>query len=166
MNDSIFLKNFKSYDSQLLNIARYFTQNYDEAEELFQEASAKMYTKFYQFKPGTNFKAWGSTIIRNTFLNNLRRNKKMSETTFDELVNIKELGCTDNEAISTMTETEIYSLINQLPEKYKSVILLLIEGYSYKEIKEELNIPLGSVKSNIYLARKELNAMLDTIYNI
>jgi len=164
MNDSIFLENFKSSDSQLLNVARYFTKNHDDANELFQAASAKMYAKFHQFKPGTNFKAWGSTIIRNTFINSLRKKSKVSQTSIDSLTNIKDLGYADNGAIAKMTKNEIYDLIGQLPEKYKAVILLLIDGYSYKEIAEELTLPLGTVKSNIFSARKELNLMLNAYY--
>ncbi len=165
MNDSMFLENFKSHDSHLLNVARYLTKNYIDAEELFQEATAKMYTKFYQFKPGTNFKAWGSTIIRNTFINNLRSKKRISATPIDEYSHVTDLGFAHNEAISSLTENEIYGLIGKLPEKYKAVILLLIEGYSYKEIAKELDIPIGTVKSNIFLARKELKSALDVYYS-
>ena len=158
MKDQLFIQNFTSSNSHLQKVAYYLAKDYNEAEELLSEATVKMYTKYHQFSPNTNFRAWASTIIRNTFINNFRRKKKMVVKPIEDPSIAIRTQSTENAAISSLSEQELYEVLETLETKYKSVLMLLIEGYSYKEIADELERPIGTVKSLIYSARKRMKS--------
>ncbi len=160
MNSQLFINNYDSNTKHLYKVASYFTRNREDAEELLQESLVKMYTKFYQYRPDSNFKAWASTIIRNTFINQYRKGKKYSAVSVEDVSNIASLGYSQNGGESNLTYEEVSNELENLPTKYKKVIKFLIDGYSYKEIADELDIPIGTVKSQIFIARKQLKSQL------
>jgi RNA polymerase sigma-70 factor (ECF subfamily) len=161
MNNALFLNNYDSNTTELYRLASYFTKNKGEAEELLQESVLKMYSKFYQYRPDSNFKAWASTIIRNTFINQYRKGKRYSAVPVEDVSNVASLGYAVNDGESNLTYEEVSNELEKLPSKYKKVINFLIEGFSYKEMAAELDIPIGTVKSQIFIARKLLKTQLN-----
>jgi RNA polymerase sigma factor (sigma-70 family) len=144
--------------SHLTSFAMGFTRNEEDAKDLTQETMLKaiVYKDYYTAQ--TNFKAWVFTIMRNLFINQYRRNKK-SGTIFDANKEFDMLANTavhQEDAIDLMTNKEINSKISNLGEEYKVPFNLHFEGFKYKEIADKLEIPIGTVKSRIFIARQKL----------
>ena len=139
-----------------------FTRNEEDAKDLTQETMLKaiVYKDYYTAQ--TNFKAWVFTIMRNIFINQYRRKVK-SGTIFD---NSKDLFLISNSAGHNETPLEIIAAkninrqINFLNEEYKVPFELHFQGFKYKEIANRLGIPIGTVKSRIFIARKKLMDLL------
>lgn len=144
------------------SFAMTFTKDRDSAYDLTQETMLKAITYKDYYTPNTNFKAWVFTIMRNIFINQYRRKVK-SGTIFD---NSKELYLLNNNSESRnspdnhMTSIEIYNQLNKLSAEYKEPFELHYLGFKYKEIAEKLDIPIGTVKSRIFIARKKLMDLL------
>ncbi len=152
---------FKTYEGYFRKVARFMTRNQYDSEDLFQESLLKMYSRFDQFKQGTNFKNWGHTVIKNTFINWLRKNKLKRTTNIDEgIPNINLALSESNAGELNLLKEEIDSAIDNIGEAYKESILLLIKGYSYEEISKKTHTPIGTVKSRIHLGRKQLKSLL------
>ncbi|MBP6458599.1 MAG: RNA polymerase sigma factor [Crocinitomicaceae bacterium] len=149
-------------ESNLISFAKGFTRNEEDARDLTQETMLKALTYRDYYKPQTNFKAWVFTIMRNVFINQYRRNSK-SKTLFDFS---KDLYLLANSVANHETPNnyiynkEINNKINELNEEYKQPFLMHYEGFKYKEISDKLNIPIGTVKSRIFIARKKLMEQL------
>ena len=145
-------------ETNLLSFALNYTRNRESAKDLTQETMLKAIKYRSYYTPKTNFKAWVFTIMRNIFINDYRRKVK-SGTIFD---NSKELYLLSN--YSTNSETpvqkismkEIQSKIDNLGEEYRVPFNMHFEGYKYKDIADHLEIPIGTVKSRIFIARKKL----------
>ena len=161
MDNRLFMTNYDSNTKHLYKVASYFTSNRADAEELLQESLVKMYSKFYQYRADSNFKAWASTIIRNTFINHYRKRKRYSSVPVEDVSNIASLGYELNGGEMNLTHDEVSVELDKLPKKYKQVINYLIDGYSYKEIAKKIGIPIGTVKSQIFIARKQLKSQLN-----
>lgn len=135
------------------------TSNSEDAKDLLQETYAKAITYRDKFEDNTNLKAWTFTIMKNTFINNYRRNVK-ANTTFD---NTDDLYYLNNNSISA-TEApdskysvkEITKSINELSDEFRLPFLMHTQGYKYKEIADKLNLKIGTVKSRIFFTRKKL----------
>ena len=148
---------------KLLFYAMSLTSDTDNANDLLQETFLKALTYSSKFTQDTNFAAWVSTIMKNTFINNYRRNMK-TRNTFDISNNQFQLNIEKDKGYST-PETiyhskEIIERINSLESEYKIPFNMFLEGYKYKEIAEGLNLPLGTVKSRIFFTRKKLEKSL------
>lgn len=142
------------------------TKDPSSACDLYQDTVYKALRNKDKFKVGTNFKAWITTIMRNTFINDLRR-KKISKTStepFDNPFLIENSGTVDNNAVSQVTIKELQILIDMLPVQMSRPFLMYLYGYAYQEISTELQIPLGTVKSRIFFARKELQKLVIKYY--
>ncbi len=141
-----------------------FTGNQTDAEDLMQETVLKALTYREKFTEQTNFSAWLYTIMKNTFINNYRRSSK-----FNQL--IKKVGATGtlNALPGNKVETpysnyqtnEIKRKIDALATHLRTPFQLHLDGFKYEEISEQLQIPIGTVKSRIYAARKALMAQLN-----
>jgi len=148
---------------RLLYYAMRLTSDTEEAHDLLQETFVKVLTYRDKFTPDTNLKAWVYTIMRNTFINNYRRNMTIKNT-FDGANNNlylelrKDIGCPSPESI--YSSKEIIKCIDALDTEYKIPFNLFLDGFKYKEIAEELNLPLGTIKSRIFSARKKLGKLL------
>ncbi|MEE1113298.1 MAG: RNA polymerase sigma factor [Bacteroidales bacterium] len=161
----------KKFENQLLesesvleNFAYSLTHNPDEAKDLVQETFLKALLHKKAYKEGTNLRAWLFTIMKNTFINNYRRNKKVQSVITKEdstpwINNIS--GNVIYQADHNTKYTQIVMLINTLPEEQKIPFEMINQGYKYCEIAEKFNIPIGTVKSRIFLARQKLNQLLD-----
>jgi len=157
--------NFKliSLEDSLMSFALSLTANRTEAQDLLQETFLKAIKYKDQFADKTNLKAWTYTIMKNTFINNYRRAVKQN-TTFDSskdlyfLNNSQESGIASPE--SNYSTNEITKAINELEDEYRRPFEMHVEGFKYKEIAEELALPIGTVKSRIFFTRKKLMEVL------
>ncbi len=138
------------------------TQNHEDAKDLIQETLYKAVSSRNRFQTGTNLQAWCYTIMRNIFINQYRR-KKLQNTFTDQTENAYYLENTRtdfNRGESNMAIDEVYGAVNKLDAEYKKPLMLHQSGFKYKEISEKLKIPMGTVKSRIFCARKKLKDYL------
>lgn len=135
------------------------TSNREDAKDLLQETFVKAITYRDKFEENTNLKAWTFTIMKNTFINNYRRNVK-SNTTFDHTDDLYYLNLKNESAGDTpdahYSVKEIQKSINQLSDEFRIPFIMHTQGYKYKEIADHLNLKIGTVKSRIFFTRKKL----------
>ncbi len=149
------------------------TRSEAEAEDLVQETYIKAFRHRDQFTPGTNLKAWLFRILTNTFINLYRRKAARPETTelddVDESILYRHMrdvspgsSSPDPEAelINSTLSSEVKEALESLPEKFRTTVLLDVEGFSYKEIAQMLGIPIGTVMSRLHRGRKYLQKQL------
>lgn len=149
-------------EGNLQSFALNFTRNNEDAKDLTQETMLKAITYRNYYTPQTNFKAWVFTIMRNIFINQYRRKVK-SGTIFDhskDLYLLNSSNDTESNTLSSISEKEVNKHINQLEYEYKQPFEMHFQGFKYKEIADQLDIPIGTVKSRIFIARKKLMDLL------
>ncbi|MEL7119417.1 MAG: RNA polymerase sigma factor [Bacteroidota bacterium] len=138
------------------------TGNSVDAEDLYQDTAVRIITNADKYNPGTNFKAWAVTIMRNIFINNYRK-KMRRNMIIDQTPNNYYLNSGDktvsNEGETNVAFGELVSMVDALPEDFKRPFMMAYQGYKYEEIADELGAPLGTIKSRIFFARKKLQAM-------
>lgn len=162
-----FMKQFNGFQDKLFSFALRLTRNQEDAKDLMQETALRAYDNRDKFKVGTNFKGWLTTIMRNTFINNYRREKKrktVNEPLDTFLFAIENRNTVSNGAYSQLTMQEIGELFDEIGEAYSTPFLMFYRGYHYDEIAEHMEIPMGTVKSRIFFARKKLKALLKDRY--
>jgi RNA polymerase sigma-70 factor (ECF subfamily) len=159
---------------QLYSAALRMTRNPADAEDLVQETFAKAFASFHQFKEGTNLKAWLYRILTNTFINSYRARKRRPEQTdiddVEDLYLYRRLGgleaasvgrSAEEEVLEHFTESDVKEAVEALPEQFRLAVLLAdVEGFSYKEIADILDIPIGTVMSRLHRGRKALQKTL------
>lgn len=152
-----------SLQDRLLYFALSLTSNNDDAHDLLQETILKALTYRNQFTANTNFKAWVFTIMKNTFINNYRRNQK-TQNTFDGTDDALRVAYRKNFASETPemvhSVVEMNKYIDKLGDDFRIPFRMHTDGYKYKEIAEQLDLPIGTVKSRIFFTRKKLQQML------
>ncbi|NNE26835.1 MAG: RNA polymerase sigma factor [Saprospiraceae bacterium] len=152
-----------SLNSFALNL----TKNRDDAEDLFQETAFRAVSNKEKFRPGTNFKAWMFTIMKNIFINNYRKKAK-ANTVIDSTENLYYINSGKNsiynDADRNILMKELTNMIDELDETIKVPFLMHFEGFKYQEIADELELPLGTVKSRIFFARKALKSSIKGHY--
>jgi RNA polymerase sigma-70 factor (ECF subfamily) len=140
------------------------TRDADDAKDLVQETLLKALLNKDKFKAGTNLKAWLYTIMRNTFINNYnkitKRSSNIDSTEYFQYFNTDENYITVNGATSDFVVNDINEAIARLNEEFRTPFMMYYIGYKYLEIAEKLNIPIGTVKNRIHIARKELKQVL------
>src|SRR2546421_8812607 len=158
----------------LYTAALRMTRNAAEAEDLVQETYLKAYRAFGSFEQGTNLKAWLYKILTNTFINSYRSKKRRPEQTeiedVEDLYLYRRLGgleaaqagrSAEEEVLDHFTEADVKEAVESLPEQFRMAVLLAdVEGFSYKEIAEILDIPIGTVMSRLHRGRKALQKAL------
>jgi len=152
-----------SYESSLQSFALKFTNDLDDAQDLVQDTIMKAIRCSALYKQGTNLRGWLYTIMRNTFINDYRRKSKryLLIETSDELSSAQLRHCADiNMGESNFVNEDIKRALTKLPEAHSMPFLKYFEGYKYHEIADELNIPIGTVKTRIHLARQQLKSAL------
>lgn len=161
----------KNFQDELIGLRRtlsYFalqlTANNDDAEDLLQETMVKAITYQDKFKEKTNLKAWLYTIMKNTFINNYRRSVK-ANTIIDKTEDLYYLNKASNHdpagPSTRFNHKQIRKVVEALEDDYRVPFLMHFEGFKYKEIADELNLPIGTVKSRIFLARRKLMEQLE-----
>ncbi|MEX1191120.1 MAG: RNA polymerase sigma factor [Brumimicrobium sp.] len=151
-----------SMESYLMAFAMNYTKNVEDARDLTQETMLKAIRYRDYYTPKTNFKAWIFTIMRNIFINQYRRKVK-SKTIFDNSTDLFLLNSSTEKRDSPynhITNEEIQKQLEKLSEEYKAPFEMHYLGFKYKEIAEKLDIPIGTVKSRIFIARKKLMDLL------
>ena len=159
---------FYQMTSMLQAFAYNLTKNSEDAKDLYQETAFRAMTNREKFRAGTNFKAWLFTIMKNIFINNYRRRVKRN-TILDSSDNLYYLN-SGWDSVGNRAETDIFikelkAMITNLDETLRTPFLLHYRGFKYQEIADQLGMPLGTIKSRIFFARKELKALIDKRYD-
>ncbi len=162
------------YMPALYTAAMRMTRNSADAEDLVQETYLKAYRAFASFELGTNLKAWLYRILTNTYINTYRAKKRRPEIAdvedVEELYLYHHLGgdgfsglgrSAEDEALSHFTDIDVKDAIESLPDAFRIAVLLAdVEGFSYKEIAEITDVPIGTVMSRIHRGRRSLQKAL------
>ena len=147
----------------MLNFAYMLTSNRDDAYDLLQDTTLKALDNEDKYADNTNFKGWVFTIMRNIFINNYRRQVR-SATVVDTTEGLYHLNLSQESGLTTpegsFAAKEISEAITVFAPEYKVPFSMYIAGYKDSEIAEQMQLPLGTVKSRIFFARKRLQAML------
>lgn len=154
--------------SSLKMYALNFTRDSEDANDLVQDTILKAITYYNKFKEGTNLKGWLYTIMKNTFINNYRRVVKMNSfvTKSDEITSPNLLySSTTNMGEGKFVMKDIQNALDSLPREYFVPFTQYFEGYKYHEIASNLQIPIGTVKTRIHVARKILKSQLKSYDN-
>jgi RNA polymerase sigma-70 factor (ECF subfamily) len=151
----------KLYSNQkaLETYAYRLTQGVEAAKDLFQETAFSVMKNRELYRVDINFKAWVFTIMKNTFINDYRKKSKMRmiNDTTDNLYHINSRApAINNMAESNIMIDELRSMVDTLPSKLKLPLELRTQGYKYREIALQLKLPEGTIKSQIFFARKIL----------
>jgi RNA polymerase sigma factor (sigma-70 family) len=157
-----FTNTLTSLESYLMAFAMNYTKNVEDARDLTQETMLKAIRYREYYTPKTNFKAWVFTIMKNIFINQYRRRVK-SGTIFDNSSDLYLLNGNTEERNSPenhIASLEVEATLNKLTEEYREPFEMHYLGYKYKEIAEKLDIPIGTVKSRIFIARKKLMELM------
>src|SRR5688572_12657321 len=140
------------------------TRDADDAKDLVQETVLKALMNRDKFKTGTNLKAWLYTIMRNTFINNYnkitKRSSNIDSSEYLQYLNTDENYITQNKGTATFVMNDINKAIAGLSEEHRTPFMMYYIGFKYTEIAEKLQIPIGTVKNRIHIARKELKQTL------
>lgn len=164
---SDFINKILKEKSNLKNFALSLTHNNEDANDLLQDTYYKAIKYREKFLESTNIKAWLFTIMKNTFINNYRRTVK-SRDIFEPAEDLtllkafKKSGIEQSEKI--LFAKEIIKEIENLDEHYRKPFVMHYNGYKYEEISKIMKLPLGTVKSRIFLARKILMQKLKSSY--
>jgi RNA polymerase sigma-70 factor (ECF subfamily) len=163
----------------LYSAALRMTRNASDAEDLVQETYLKAYRSYASFQEGTNLRAWLYRILTNTYINSYRAAKRRPEVTdvedVEDLYLYKRMvgagagalrtgRSAEDEALDTFTDDVVKSALEELPEAFRMAVLLAdVEGFSYKEISEITDVPIGTVMSRIHRGRRALQKTLHEV---
>ncbi|MDE5785059.1 MAG: RNA polymerase sigma factor [Duncaniella sp.] len=159
MATSEFQTKLMSLQSNMLNFALMLTSNRDNAYDLLQDTTLKALDNEDKYTENTNFKGWVFTIMRNIFINNYRRVAR-SATIIDQTEDLYHLNISQDSGFETPEGSyqagEITAAINAMTDEYRIPFSMHVAGYKYNEIADKMNLPLGTIKSRIFFARKKL----------
>ncbi len=163
-----FYSKFDKLNILLNSFAYNLTKNLEDSKDLFQETAYRALTNRDKFRPGTNFKAWVFTIMKNIFINDYRKKSK-SNTIIDNTENLFYLNSGSaiigNRAESDIMMQELLQMVEDLDESLRTPFVMHYEGFKYQEIADKVDLPLGTVKSRIFFARKELKDKINKRYD-
>ncbi|MDE5652043.1 MAG: RNA polymerase sigma factor [Muribaculaceae bacterium] len=147
----------------LLSFAYQLTSNREAAEDLLQDTTLKALDNEGKYVDNINFKGWIFTIMRNIFINNYRQNVRQA-TVIDQTEDLYHLNISQDSGLSTPEGSyavkEISATLNSFSDEYRIPFNMYVAGYKYHEIAQKLGLPLGTVKSRIFFARKRLRMEL------
>jgi RNA polymerase sigma-70 factor (ECF subfamily) len=139
------------------------TRDMEDANDLLQETLLKAFSNREKYTDGTNLKAWMYTIMKNTFITNYQRMVRKN-TFIDTTDNMHYINSSsnaiENSAYGKFAMKDIKKAIENLDDAYKVPFMMHFQGFKYHEIADRLNIPIGTVKNRIHIARKELKYKL------
>lgn len=158
----------------LYTAAMRLTHNASDAEDLLQETYLRAYRGYPRFEAGTNLRAWLYRILTNTFINSYRSKQRRPVESdlgdVEDLYLYHRLGgleassrgrSAEDELMDLLTDDEVKAALDDLPEQFRVAVLLAdVEGFSYKEISDILEIPIGTVMSRLHRGRKGLERRL------
>jgi RNA polymerase sigma-70 factor (ECF subfamily) len=159
MNALQFQKNLLSLQENMMNFALLLTSNHDDAEDLLQDTTLKVLDNKDKFTDNVNFKGWVLTVMRNIFINNYHKIVR-AQVTIDQRFDFDRLNVVDESMLDVPEHSfqlqELSDAIERLDNDFKYPLSMYLSGYKYAEIAEKLQIPIGTVKSRIFFARREL----------
>lgn len=159
------------YSSQLYSAALRYTKNAHDAQDLVQDTYAKAFTSFHQFQEGTNLKAWLYRILSTTFINSYRKAQRQPLIGSSELEDwqihkaashTSDQGkSAEDEVLENLPDGDVKRALAEIPEEFRMAVYFAdVEGYSYKEIAEILEVPAGTIMSRLHRGRKLLRTLL------
>jgi RNA polymerase sigma-70 factor (ECF subfamily) len=160
------------YVDSLYNTAYRMARNAEDAEDLVQETYLKAYRYYDKFEEGTNFKAWLFKILKNSFINSYRRKQQVPpQSDFADIEDAFESRIGDQvrppapspeeEVLAEVLDEDVQRALERLPADYRMALVLSdLEDFSYKEIADILEVPVGTVMSRLYRGRKALEAAM------
>jgi len=163
MKNITFNHQINTHQSSLRSFAIRFTQNIEDANDLVQDTLLKAIRYSELYKEGTNLRGWLYTIMRNTYINDYRRqSKKLSIISTEEELTSAHLlkSSTNNQVENKFLNDDIFKALQMLEPAYYTPFMKYFEGFKYHEIAEELDIPIGTVKTRIHMARQVLKKAL------
>lgn len=147
----------------LLSFAYQLTSNREAAQDLLQDTTLKALDNEEKYVDNVNFKGWIFTIMRNIFINNYRQTVRQA-TVVDRTEDLYHLNISQESGLTTpegsVAVKEISNALNSFSDEYRVPFNMYVAGYKYHEIADKLGLPLGTVKSRIFFARKRLRAEL------
>jgi RNA polymerase sigma-70 factor (ECF subfamily) len=167
-----FVNEAMQFAPQLYSAALRMTRNRSDAEDLVQETFLRAYRSFHTFAEGTNLRAWLFRILTNTYINTYRakqrRVKENELADIDDLYLYRRIADVDQAARSAedtlfelFTDDEVKAALEELPEVFRLPVLLAdVEEFSYKEIADMLDVPIGTVMSRLHRGRKQMQKLL------
>ena len=167
MSTTEFNANFYALTPSLNSFAYNLTKNSEDAKDLYQQTAFRAISNSEKFRPGTNFKAWVMTIMKNIFINDYRKKVKRNtlvDTTDNQYFLNSGSSIVDNSAAGNIVMDELTEMIDNLDDSLKTPFVMHHTGYKYQEIAEYLDLPLGTVKSRIFFARKALKHSIHVKY--
>ncbi|WP_020569007.1 RNA polymerase sigma factor [Neolewinella persica] len=167
MTNQEFINQINKLENLLFSFALRLTRNRHDAEDLMQETSLRAYHHREKFTMGTNFKSWVSTIMRNTYINRYRKmksRKHVNQPIEDFSFALESKNAIPNKGEHDMRMKELQRMMAGIGNLYSVPFLMFYRGYEYKEIAAHLNIPIGTVKSRIFLARQRMKLAIGDRY--
>lgn len=154
----------------MYNFALRLTSDPSDAEDLVQDTIVKAFRFFSSYEKGTNAKAWLFRILKNSYINNYRRKSKQPNqvdydevSTFYETIRAERTDTSDLEdkMFRDLIDDDISNALDELPEDFRTVVLLCdVEGFTYEEIANMLDVPIGTIRSRLHRGRNLLKAQL------
>lgn len=163
MNAQLFQERLMGLQGNMMSFAMMLTANKEDALDLMQDTTLKALDNQDKFIDNVNFKGWVLTIMRHTFINNYHKVLR-TQTVVDQEIDLYNLNLSLESGFDSpdgaYAMNEINSAINKLNDDLKIPFSLFLTGYKYNEIAEQLDLPLGTIKSRIFFARKTLQSKL------
>ena len=156
---------------QLYAAALRYTKNPEDARDLVQDTYLKAFNSFHQFEEGTNLRAWLYRVLTTTFINTYRKDQRRPQLSAGELEDwqlakaqshTSDLGkSAEVEALESLPDSDIKRALQEIPEEFRIAVYLAdVEGFSYKEIADIVDVPAGTVMSRLHRGRKLLREKL------
>ena len=170
---TLFTTDALPYLDQLYGTALRMTRSPADAEDLVQETYAKAFAAYRTFQQGTNLRAWLFRILRNTFINDYRKVQRQPRfQPTDELGDAQILDIetrsaggsrsAEIEALELLGDDDVSAALAEIPEEFRTAVVLAdVEGFSYREIADIMDSPVGTVMSRVHRGRKALRGLLD-----
>lgn len=168
LNDESYTELMNRYNRYLFSFALSLTKNREDAEDLLQETAMRAYRNREKYQVGTNFKAWSATIMRNTFINGYRKKKRRNiyQEPIDSHAYSLDINPSYNNGLKDLLFDDLDEILDAIGSSYSVPFRMFYEGYQYDEIAESMCIPIGTVKSRIFFARRKMRSLIEERYAI
>jgi RNA polymerase sigma-70 factor (ECF subfamily) len=142
--------------------------NREDSNDLYQETAMRAFASKERFEEGTNFRAWTTTIMRNCFINEYRkrRTRNQVEQPLEDNSEFSVRRAVCNEAGTIIMMKELRTMLDNMDDAHRVPFEMFFSGFEYQEISEQLKLPMGTVKSRIFFARKKMKGMIQDSYGV